>query len=106
MEIDDQDSHAQHFLVMNNNQQPVATGRLLGNGHIGRMAVLKEFRKQGVGSRLLTNIIDEARRLGINEIFLNAQTGATGFYEKNDFVVQGEEFMDAGIPHIKMTRKL
>lgn len=105
MEIDEEDTHALHFLVMDNKKhQPLATGRLLENGHIGRMAVLKEYRNRRVGSKLLSAIIDEARKRDINEIFLNAQISAVGFYEKNGFTAHGEEFMDAGIPHIKMTR--
>jgi predicted GNAT family N-acyltransferase len=107
MEIDEEDGQAWHFLVMNNkNHQPVATGRLLENGHIGRMAVLKEYRNRKVGSRLLSAIIDEARKQKMNKIFLNAQLSAIGFYEKNGFTALGAEFMDAGIPHIKMTRTL
>ncbi|NNJ90851.1 MAG: GNAT family N-acetyltransferase [Gammaproteobacteria bacterium] len=104
MEIDDEDTHAWHFLVVNNNNhQPVATGRLLENGHIGRMAVFKEYRNRKVGSQLLSAIIDKARKQNIDEIFLNAQLNAVGFYKKNGFTTYGEEFMDAGIPHIKMT---
>ena len=107
MEIDEEDTRAWHFLVVTKtNQLPIATGRLLENGHIGRMAVLKEYRNRNVGSKLLSAIIDKARILNINETFLNAQISAVGFYKKNGFTAQGEKFLDAGIPHIKMTRTL
>jgi len=107
MEIDEEDPLALHFLMLDAaNKMPVATGRLLENGHIGRMAVIKEYRNQKIGSQLLSAIISEARKRNMNELFLNAQISAVGFYEKNGFTAHGQEFMDAGIPHIKMTRTL
>lgn len=107
MEIDEDDPHALHFLaIKTNNNVAIATGRLLKNGHIGRMAVIKNYRHRKVGSKLLSAIINEARKRKISKLFLNAQLSAIGFYEKNGFTTDGEEFMDAGIPHIRMTKTL
>jgi len=101
LEWDDADQDAHHFLVHLDNE-PVACGRLLPSGQIGRMAVLKPFRKKGVGSKLLLNIIKAAEQQNIGPLFLHAQNHAIPFYEKLGFQVQGDEFMDAGIPHHEM----
>ena len=45
----------------------------------------------------------KARDLGFAKAILNAQTHAIGFYEQSDFVAEGDEFDDAGIPHRRMT---
>jgi predicted GNAT family N-acyltransferase len=107
MEIDEQDPDALHFLVIDTDtDQAIAAGRLLANGHIGRMAVLKNYRNRKIGSRLLSFIINEAEKRNYHELFLNAQISAREFYEKNDFNAVGEQFMDAGIPHIRMQRTI
>jgi predicted GNAT family N-acyltransferase len=76
------------------------------HGHIGRMAVRKEWRGQGVGALLLNALVQRAIERGFAEVMLNAQTYATAFYVKAGFVAEGAEFMDAGIPHIAMRRVL
>ena len=106
LEIDEHDPEAIHFLVMNKNEQYIATARLLKNGHIGRIAVLKEYRNQGIGTNLLSDILSKAMQLKIKTVFLNAQVYAEKFYKSHGFISQGKIFMDAGIPHIKMTKKL
>ncbi|MDH5553187.1 MAG: GNAT family N-acetyltransferase, partial [Nitrosomonas sp.] len=82
--------------------KPIGTARLLLNGHIGRMAVLKNWRNQGVGSAMLQHLLDEMRNRGIQYAVLNAQITATDFYRRFGFQAEGEEFMEAGIPHIRM----
>ena len=106
LEIDAQDADAIHFLVMHDNSHFIATARLLRNGHIGRIAVLKEYRNQGVGTQLLSDILAKAKQLELDHVFLHAQIDAEKFYEKHGFLSHGNIFMDAGIPHIKMIRKL
>ncbi|MBI2295265.1 MAG: GNAT family N-acetyltransferase [Betaproteobacteria bacterium] len=83
---------------------PVGTGRLLRDGRIGRMAVLKEWRGKGAGSALMDHLIGLARKMGFDEVRLHAQTHAAGFYAKHGFTAEGEEFMEAGIPHVAMSR--
>ena len=106
LEWDGLDAECIHLLAVSSSNIPVGTVRLLPDGHIGRMAVLKEWRNRGVGKALLLRILDIAQIHGIKVVVLNAQTSAQGFYEKLGFHAVGEEFMDAGIPHYKMTRDL
>jgi len=100
LEWDDNDADALHLLAEDRDGCPIGTARLLAGGHIGRMAVLEPWRKRGVGSALLRELL----RLNDGPARLYAQTTAIGFYQRFGFVVEGEEFMDAGIPHRRMTR--
>ena len=84
----------------------VGTGRLLRDGRIGRMAVLRPWRGKGAGGALLAELLKMAQAAGLNDLVLHAQTHAMGFYEKHGFVAEGEEFMEAGIPHFAMFRRL
>lgn len=102
LEIDDKDATATHVLAVAADGTPVATGRLLENGHIGRMAVLAAWRNQGVGRALLDQMIEIAVLRRLPQAFLHAQCSAVGFYEKAGFAPAGEVFEDAGIPHQKM----
>lgn len=106
LEWDEYDAVSKHVLALNNAGQPVGTARLLPNGHIGRMAVLKEWRGQGLGSALLTTLLQILIRRRQFEAQLHAQTSAIPFYKKFGFQVVGEEFMEAGIPHVKMMLSL
>jgi predicted GNAT family N-acyltransferase len=80
----------------------VATGRLLPDGHIGRMAVLREARSRGAGSLVLRALMAAARERGHAEVVLSAQTHAIGFYERHGYLAEGEEYDDCGIPHVDM----
>lgn len=102
LEWDEFDAISVHVLAINVAGKPVGTARLLPDGHIGRMAVLKEWRKQGYGSAMLQELLKELERRHQPEAQLNAQTSAIPFYQKFGFRVLGEEFMEAGIPHVKM----
>jgi predicted GNAT family N-acyltransferase len=106
LEWDDQDATARHLLARDDSGNPIGTGRLLPDGHIGRMAVLAAWRGQGVGSALLAGLVSTARQRGLPRVQLNAQCTALGFYERHGFVAQGPEFDDAGIPHRHMYREL
>ncbi|MDE2387752.1 MAG: GNAT family N-acetyltransferase [Betaproteobacteria bacterium] len=102
LEWDEFDVISVHLLACDAGQ-PVGTARLLPDGHIGRMAVLKEWRDQGIGSAMLRKLLQEMMRRHQQKAWLNAQTSAVPFYEKFGFRVLGKEFMEAGIPHVKMT---
>ena len=106
LEWDGYDSDCWHVIAISNQDQPIGTARLLYDGHIGRMAVLKDFRNQGVGSAMLNHLLTIARHHGINEVLLNAQTSAIGFYQQHGFVVCSDEFLDADIPHRAMRKTL
>lgn len=101
MEWDEMDPLCLHAVAYDDGKA-VATGRLLPDGHIGRMAVLKSLRGQGVGATILRALMAEAKKRGDRAVVLNAQTHAAPFYLRHGFVREGEEFMEAGIPHIQM----
>lgn len=104
-EWDDLDATVLHFIVYDC-ERPIATARLLPQHSVGRVAVLLSYRKQGVGKILMQYIIDYARQQNLPYLKLSAQTYVTAFYEALGFVVQGEEYLDCGIPHIDMTLEL
>jgi len=109
LEWDGKDPQAIHALVTDPASNPIGTGRLLLHGElaqIGRMAVLPGWRGKGVGASLLLCLLDEARQRGAGEAFLNAQTAAVPFYERFNFVREGTEFLEEGIPHYRMTLTL
>ena len=105
MEWDAFDAVSRHALAFDDSGRPIATGRLLPDGHIGRMAVLQDWRGQGLGSAVLASLLAEAARLGYPALMLHAQTHAAPFYARFGFRPQGPEFMEAGIPHVLMARK-
>jgi predicted GNAT family N-acyltransferase len=104
LEWDGLDPDCAHLLAYDMAGNPIGTARLQADGHIGRMAVLPEWRGRGVGSALLLMLIDLAAAHGLDEVFLNAQTAAAAFYFRHGFIGSGEEFEAAGIPHIRMSR--
>ena len=104
LELDELDAECVHA-VIKINDQPVATGRLCPDGRIGRMAVLKDFRSQGLGSEILRALISAAEMRGQHETYLHAQLHALGFYAQHGYVAEGPEFEDAGIAHRQMRRK-
>ncbi len=106
LEWDEADEVSTHAVAYDEEGQPVATGRLLPDGHVGRMAVRKSARGQGIGAQVLSALLEEATRLGYRELVLHAQTHAVGFYARQGFELRGEEFIEAGIPHREMVRDL
>ena len=104
MELDEFDALSCHALALVDGR-PVGTGRLLPDGHIGRMAVVVGWRGRGVGAALLQALIDEAGRRGMAQLALSAQTHALGFYRRFGFMPEGEVYEEAGLPHQVMTRR-
>ena len=102
LEWDGRDAGCFHVLACDIAGRAVGTGRLLQDGHIGRMAVLRSARGAGVGAALLRALMAAARDRGLREVRLNAQTHALPFYERFGFTAQGDEFDDAGIAHRAM----
>jgi predicted GNAT family N-acyltransferase len=105
LEWDGEDPAAQHWLAEIEGRA-VGTVRLREGGHIGRMAVLEEQRRRGIGSMLLATAIAAAREQGLAEVHLHAQVHALGFYARHGFAAIGAEFIDAGIPHREMRLRL
>lgn len=83
-----------------------ACGRLLPDGHIGRMAVKKPYRGKKIGAAVLIHLIERACQRGDGEVVLSAQTHAIPFYEKFGFIAYGETYLDCDIPHRDMKRSL
>ncbi len=106
IELDEFDAVSLHALALDAGGNVLGTGRLLPDGHIGRMAVRACARGRGVGAALLRALIDAARQRGDREVVLSAQTRAIPFYERFGFIAEGEEYDDAGIAHRLMRRRL
>jgi predicted GNAT family N-acyltransferase len=105
-EWDALDAQSLHVLVLNERDEPVATGRLTPDRKIGRMAVLAEYRGSGVGAMVMERLIELARERGDSDLSLSSQTHAIHFYERFGFVAEGPEYLDADIPHRMMYRPL
>ncbi|MCY1286958.1 Acetyltransferase [compost metagenome] len=104
LEWDAEDADAVHFLAFERDYA-IGTARLLPDGHIGRVSVLKDWRGLKVGDRLLQAAIAEAERRGLKRQMLSAQVHATAFYERHGFKIVSSEFLEAGIPHVDMLRE-
>jgi predicted GNAT family N-acyltransferase len=106
IELDEWDERSEHAVARDVQGRAIGTGRLLPDGHIGRMAVVPDWRGRGVGAAILAALVTRAKARGMAELALNAQTRARAFYARHGFGEAGPEFMEAGIPHIVMTRRL
>lgn len=105
-ERDSLDAESWHVLARDGSGQPIGCGRLTSTRKIGRLAVLPDWRGQGVGLAMLRELVSRARTQGWPEVALDAQVGAIGFYERAGFVAHGEEFEDAGVAHRAMRMTL
>lgn len=105
MELDEGDAIARHALAYKDSEC-VGTARLVvlpwNSGRIGRMAVLPQYRKQGIGSQLLHALIEQGKSQGISQFDMHAQLSATAFYERYGFIAQGNIYDEAGIAHRDM----
>jgi len=102
LEWDEFDQISIHLLARDSKQAPIGCARLLTNGKIGRMAVLKSWRGKGVGTALLKRAIQLAEQQGHLAVELDAQSYVIPFYQREGFIVTSTEFTDAGIPHHRM----
>jgi predicted GNAT family N-acyltransferase len=105
-EWDDADPNCLHVIAETQKCDAVGTGRLDITGKIGRMAVLKGYRGTGVGTLIMQTLIEAAKDRNLPEVYLNAQTHAVPFYTRHGFAAEGEEFLEANIPHVRMRRQL
>ncbi|GIK86978.1 MAG: GNAT family N-acetyltransferase [Betaproteobacteria bacterium] len=106
LEWDGLDSGCVHAIAEDVARRAIGCGRLLPDGHVGRMAVRADWRGRGVGGALLAHLVGLARARGDAKAMLNAQAQAIPFYERFGFVAVGEPFEEAGIPHVAMERAL
>ena len=108
LEHDSWDATAIH-LVLDDAGTVIGTCRLMRAGErmrLGRMAVARERRGEGLGALLLAHAHEVARRAEAREVELHAQVAVRGFYERAGYVAEGEVFEDAGIAHVVMRRPL
>lgn len=106
LELDEMDALSVHALAVDAQGRGLATGRLLPDGHIGRMAVVQSERKKGIGAQVLRALIEVAKQKAYPEVMLGAQLHAKGFYVRQGFIEFGDVFMDANIAHIMMRMPL
>jgi predicted GNAT family N-acyltransferase len=106
LEWDGQDEKCRHALALSHQGDAIGCGRMSAGGHIGRISVLPQWRKQKVGTAIMEALLDYARSHDYKQVDVDAQTQALPFYRSFGFVEEGEEFVDAGLPHIKMSLKL
>jgi predicted GNAT family N-acyltransferase len=101
-EWDAADVTCHHVLALKEKRDAVGTGRLEPTGKIGRVAVLPQYRGTGVGSEIVSHLVNLATELGFTQVYLHSQTTAVGFYERFGFRAEGPEFDEVGIPHRRM----
>ena len=106
LDFDGSDPACSHVIARNATGSAVGTARMLDDGHVGRMAVLQAYRRQGIGRAMLEALIGIASKRGLKEVFLNSQISAVDFYRALGFEKSGEPFMEAGIEHICMVRRI
>jgi predicted GNAT family N-acyltransferase len=112
MELDEFDLDARHALAYAG-PECIGTARLVtlsgsvgSIGRIGRMAVLPEYRGQGIGRELLETLLKVSQSQDIKQIELHAQVTVIPFYEKFGFIAQGDIYDEAGIPHRDMILRI
>ncbi len=105
LEQDAMDPACFHAVAFDTGDQPIGTGRLLPDGHLGRMAVLAHARNRGIGASLLVTLMLAARRRGDAAVVLHAQINAEQFYLRHGFAREGAIFFEAGIAHVCMVHR-
>jgi predicted GNAT family N-acyltransferase len=103
-EMDDADPHCRHALAYAASGEIAGTGRLTPTGKVGRISVLPEYRRAGVGSAIVVHLVNQATELGLPQVYLHAQADSVGFYERLGFRAEGPTFDEVGIPHRRMRR--
>ncbi len=105
IETDGLDPDCTHVLLSIDGK-PVGTGRIQNDGHIGRVAVLQEFRGKGFGTMIIKKLEEAAKEIKLRSVYLNSQCHAELFYKRLGYRPVGETFMEAGIEHVKMEKEL
>lgn len=108
LEWDGRDESCRHALALSMKGDAIGCGRIIppanetAPAHIGRLAVVPEWRGKRVGTALLEALLDYARAKQYPQVIVHAQIQAMAFYRRFGFEPEGDEFMDAGIPHVLM----
>ncbi len=101
LEMDGRDAESAHVKALIDDVI-IGTGRLLPNGFIGRMCVLREYRNRGIGTMMLKNLVQQAAERGHQNVSLNSQSYVIPFYQNFGFTTDSEEFIEACILHRRM----
>lgn len=109
LDFDGKDDEADQFIAYFNNKA-VGTIRIRyladKRAKLERLAILRDYRKMGIGKKLVEHIINYLKEKGIESIMLDSQEQAKNFYERIGFEKKGEVFEEAGIPHVEMWKKI
>ena len=108
LELDELDPSATHLAAICDDRV-IGTLRILDHGaaaKVGRVAVRATARRGGIGSRLMEHAAAIAAERGFAEIIVHAQLAVVGFYRRLGYVAEGDQFEDAGIPHVAMRKKI
>ncbi|WP_265110072.1 GNAT family N-acetyltransferase [Halosolutus halophilus] len=109
IEYDEHEDESVHFVAYDEGE-PIGAARLRetepGLGKVERVAVLESRREEGIGRELMDAVEDEAREQGLTALKLHSQTRAAEFYRRLGYERRGEEFEEAGIPHVEMRKSL
>ncbi len=106
-EYDEFEGSSQHFLAMMDGR-PVGCGRIRPYGKdmkLERLAVIKEYRKKGIGKVIMKVLEEEAMKHSPRELVLHSQVSAMGFYRSCGYTERGVTFLDAGIDHMEMIKE-
>ena len=106
IEVDGRDPKCYHAMAVDDAGQLLGVARMTDTGHIGRVAVRRPWRGQGIGTSLVRFFIELAKELHLDSVDLDSQTDALAFYEQLGFTPRGEEFEEAGIQHVNMGLRL
>lgn len=108
-EQDGLDDQCIHYIAYHE-ETPVGTMRVRSitpdSRKVERVAVLEEFRGQGIAQNMMFMAMEDMAAEGIKEVMVESQETALPLYEKLGFVAYGERFMDANMPHFKMKKSL
>ena len=110
LDRDPYDYAADHVVVFDEQGRCVGTGRIVRidarTAQVGRMAVAKDVRKNGVGALVLDALERMAAMRGLTDVLVASQLPAEPFYAKRGFARQGEPFADQGVPHVMMKKTI
>jgi len=108
IEIDGLDSEAEHFIAYFDDK-PIGCARIRTKNYyakLERIAIIKEYRGQGFGTKLINFLIDYCKQKNYKEICLHSQTYVSDFYKKLGFKAKRKHFFEAGIEHVEMIMKI
>lgn len=109
LEFDGNDGQALHMVAMDG-ERVIGTARVLflatNQAKLERMAILKPFRRKGIGRRLIYYLNEELSKRQVEQVVLHAQYSVVAFYKSCGFEESGSPFWEVGIKHIEMYRHL